>query len=404
MSLYGQEQILTLNQRLSLTAGVTADRNSNDGSFSRYYLYPKFAASFRIPKFISFIDELKLRSAYGQSGTAPTYGFNYADNQSCAPVLNTSHALLCGYTAPNVNLNDTNIKPEQSTETEAGLDITAFNSRAQFSGTVYNKRVNNLVLFTAPAEATGLSQIILNGGQFTNQGIELSFQMSPISNPRGLTWISNATFYRNYSRVDQLPIAPFATGQGFGGVFGENEIRVGRSVSQIVNTNQTNPDGSFVQVGDASPSDVMSFSEQLSFGHLHLSGVLDWYVGGNTANLTNAYFDTPLLLLADTAASLARSKEANAGLTPYVESARFVKLREVRLSFDLPDKWVRVIGTGRLRTVRIDLSGRNLISSFPYTGLDPEVSNFGNQQISRGQDVTPYPPSRSFFFGVDLGL
>jgi hypothetical protein len=36
--------------------------------------------------------------------------------------------------------------------------------------------------------------------------------------------------------------------------------------------------------------------------------------------------------------------------------------------------------------------------------LDPEVSNFGNQNINRGQDVAPYPPSRSFFFtlGVDF--
>ncbi len=403
MTLYAQEQLLTLSQRLSLTAGVTADRNSNNGNFSAYYLYPKFAASFRIPQFVGFINDVKLRSAYGQSGTAPTYGFNYASNSSCAPALNTSQALLCGYTAPNVNLNDPHITPEKSTETEAGIDITAFKSRAQFSGTVYNKQISNLVLFTAPAQATGLSQIILNGGQFTNQGIELSLQMSPIANPRGLTWISNATFYRNYSRVDALPFGPFVAGSGFGGGFGENEVRVGRSVTQIVDPGIKNADSSVKQIGDAQPSNVMSFSQQLSFGRLHLSGVLDWYVGGSVANLTNAYFDTRLLLLADTAASLAR---ANAPPTqhPYIESARFVKLREVRLSYDVPDRWVRTIGAGRLRTMRIDLSGRNLISSFPYSGLDPEVSNFGNSQISRGQDVTPYPPARSFFFGVDLGL
>ena len=40
----------------------------------------------------------------------------------------------------------------------------------------------------------------------------------------------------------------------------------------------------------------------------------------------------------------------------------------------------------------------------PYTGLDPEVSNFGNQQIARSVDVAPFPPSRSFWLTINLGL
>jgi hypothetical protein len=40
----------------------------------------------------------------------------------------------------------------------------------------------------------------------------------------------------------------------------------------------------------------------------------------------------------------------------------------------------------------------------PYPGLDPEVNFVGNTQVQRGQDVTPYPPSRSWFFGIHLGF
>jgi hypothetical protein len=50
------------------------------------------------------------------------------------------------------------------------------------------------------------------------------------------------------------------------------------------------------------------------------------------------------------------------------------------------------------------VTGRNLLSWFPYTGLDPEVSVFGNQNITTAQDVFEYPTSRSFFFSLDLGL
>jgi TonB-linked SusC/RagA family outer membrane protein len=409
MSLYAQEQVLTLSQRLALTAGVTADRNSNNGSFSRYYLYPKFAGSLILPTFAKFIDEFKLRSAYGRSGTAPTYGFNYPNSASCTPQLNASfHALACGFlpTIPAFNLNDPQLKPEQSAETEAGLDITMFGSRAQFSGTVYNKQVTDLVLFEAPPGSSGISQQVVNGGKFHNQGIELSLQMSPIADPKGLTWISNTTFYRNYSRVDALPDkgVSFPTANQFGGAFGTNLIQVGRSISQIVNTSIQDKAGNNPQVGDATPADVISFNQQLSFGRFHLNGVLDWYVGGSVANLTNAYFDNGLFLLADSAASASRTTAARNGGTPYVESARFVKLREVRLSWDVPDSWVKTVGRGRVRSMRIDVSGRNLLWSFPYTGLDPEVSNFGTLAVGRGQDVTPYPPARSIFFGIDLGL
>src|SRR5207245_1817084 len=35
-------------------------------------------------------------------------------------------------------------------------------------------------------------------------------------------------------------------------------------------------------------------------------------------------------------------------------------------------------------------------------GSDPQVTNFGIQQIQRGQDVTPYPPSRSYFVTLSV--
>ena len=47
-----------------------------------------------------------------------------------------------------------------------------------------------------------------------------------------------------------------------------------------------------------------------------------------------------------------------------------------------------------------DVMHANLATFTGYSGLDPEVSNFGNQPLGRFQDVTPYPPSRLFFFSI----
>ena len=88
----------------------------------------------------------------------------------------------------------------------------------------------------------------------------------------------------------------------------------------------------------------------------------------------------------------------------YVQSGTYVKLREVNLSYNLPDRLIAGIFGRNIRTARLSLTGRNLLRFTPYRGLDPEVSNFGRQAIVRNIDVAPFPPSRSFYFSIDLGF
>jgi hypothetical protein len=87
----------------------------------------------------------------------------------------------------------------------------------------------------------------------------------------------------------------------------------------------------------------------------------------------------------------------------YVEDASFVKLREITIGYELPPYMVSRFGR-RMRSAEITLSGRNLATWTDYTGLDPEVSNFGNQPVGRNIDVAPFPPSRSFWLSARLGF
>ena len=85
----------------------------------------------------------------------------------------------------------------------------------------------------------------------------------------------------------------------------------------------------------------------------------------------------------------------------YLESATFFKGREITLSWRAPDAWASVI---RASNLRLSVSGRNMFTISDYSGHDPEVSNFGNQNIARQIDVAPFPPSRSIWFSLDLGF
>ena len=82
----------------------------------------------------------------------------------------------------------------------------------------------------------------------------------------------------------------------------------------------------------------------------------------------------------------------------------FVKLREVTLSYALPQQWIGRLFGNSVRSARLSVSGRNLATWSGYWGSDPEVNNFGNQPVGRFVDLAPYPGSRSFFFTIDVGF
>jgi hypothetical protein len=150
------------------------------------------------------------------------------------------------------------------------------------------------------------------------------------------------------------------------------------------------------------PDFTMGFSNDFTMGRFRLASLFDWRKGGDVINLTNNYFDAGLL--ADTATGNARVTAFRAGKAVYVEDAGFVKLRELTFSYELPTALTSKLFNGRAQSARVEFSGRNLLTWTDYTGLDPEVSNFSNVALGRIQDVTPYPPSRSFFFSINANF
>ncbi|MEO8334544.1 MAG: TonB-dependent receptor plug domain-containing protein [bacterium] len=400
---FAQEEFFALSERLLLTAGINAERSSNNGDQEKFFTYPKFSASYRVTKLPSFANEFKLRVAMGKAGNQPTAG----RTTFLTPLLyegatGTRFSTIKG---------SSEIKPELATETEGGFDATLFTSRVRFSATIYKKQITDLLLTAPIVASTGFTTQYLNGGQITNRGTELELDVTAYQRGR-TSWVSSATFSRQRGFVDELPagVAPFNPGVGSFGRFGNAWIEAGQSTTVIqasvacsvpLSASGACPAAGRVLgfAGDANPDFNLGFNNQVSIGPLRLSGLIEWRKGGDVVNLTNNYFDS-FDLAADTAASHARLAAYNASLAPYVENAGFVKLREITAGFELPQTLTRNVFGGRAQAVRLELSGRNLKTWTKYTGLDPEVSNFGNQPLGRFQDVTPYPPSRQFFFSL----
>jgi TonB-linked SusC/RagA family outer membrane protein len=411
-ALYAQEELLALDERLLFTAGVNSERSSNNGDAKKFYAYPKFALSYRVPQIIPKIAELKLRAAYGRAGTLPAGGkYTFLTTLFDEARSGLRASTVKGFAG---------IRPETATEIEGGIDLQAFDGRMRFSGTQWRKQINDLLLQANTAPSTGFTTQFINGGEIVNHGTELELGLTPIQT-RNFTWVSNTSYSSEKGKVTQLPVPAFNPGVGsFGSRFGNVFIQVGQSptVIQAVNScavevaprSATAPFGGSCPaasrvlhfVGDALPDYVMGFSNDLTFGPLSFSSLFDWHKGGHAINLTNNYFDGGAAGLAgDTAVSNARNTLFRSGKAVYVENAGFVKLRELTLGYELPASITRMLSNGRARRARIEISGRNLKTWTDYTGLDPEVSNFSNVALGRIQDVTPYPPSRGYFFSIN---
>ncbi len=399
-ALFAQEEVLALDEKLLLTAGVRAERSTRNGDVEKLYAFPKASVSYRLVDAVPAFNEVKLRLAAGQSGNQPLYLQKY--RTAITSVYDRQNGVQAGPSFGNPE-----IKPERQTEIETGFDAQFGSGRGALSLTLYQKTIDDVILQIAAAPSVGYTVQIVNGGQFRNRGVEALLDVTPVRR-QNYGWTSRTTFAKNVGIVTSLPVPAFtlsqdATGQGvaFGAGYGIARLEEGESVTQIVGSDGAN---GVVKKGDAAPNFTMGFTNEFTWKSLRLSTLLDWQKGGNLVNVTKNVFDAFGLAPDVADGGLARiNLNDTQGIAQYIEDASFVKLREVALGYDLPASWISRLG-GKPRSVKLELSGRNLLTWTKYTGADPEVSNFGNQQISRFIDLAPFPPSRSFFLTVDVGF
>ncbi|MFN2431863.1 MAG: SusC/RagA family TonB-linked outer membrane protein [Gemmatimonadota bacterium] len=414
VGVYAQEELLLADERLLLTAGLRADRSSSNGDPDKYFVFPKAAASYRFVEPAAWLEELKVRAAFGQTGNRPLFGQKFTPLDS-GNIDGQTGTLI----TEDILAGDPDIEPERQTEIEGGFDATLLDARAVLEFTLYERTISDLLLERTLAPSSGFETEIFNGGELTNRGIEIGLSATPVLND-DVNWLFRTVFFSNESEVTDLPVPAFEAG-GFGTALGSFRIEEGESATQIVGTNGTDAAGAVIieKLGDAQPDFQMAFINDVTFGGFNLYGLLDWRSGGDVINLTQLLYDfgqnTEDFELAPgetcpdvpTTESPGACRVAGFGTFagPYVQDASFLKLRELSISYDVAP----MLGSGGLfgqdvRYVRLGVSGRDLFTATDYPGITPEVSNFGNRAIDRNIDVGPFPPSRSFWLTLDVGF
>ena len=94
------------------------------------------------------------------------------------------------------------------------------------------------------------------------------------------------------------------------------------------------------------------------------------------------------------------------------ENGKFLRFRELSLTYNVPSRWIERLG---FRYLTITAAGRNLALWTPYTGIDPEINEFGrggasadlngiDQNFGEAIDAFGFALPRRFTFTVRMGL
>jgi TonB-linked SusC/RagA family outer membrane protein len=391
--MYVQQQF-GLSNRLFLTGALRADDNSAFGRNFEMVTYPKVSASWVLSEEpfwpLKFVNALKLRAAWGQSGQQP---------QTFAAIR--TYATITGETGSVGLVTDAagnaDVRPERAQELEIGFDAGLFNDRLGIDLTFYRTKIKDAILAipTIPSQGfIGARQT--NAGVLENRGVEAMVRVEPIAG-RNLAWEVTGTIAKNDNKILELasnlpeinlglrlwhrvgyPAFSWFTRRVVSATHGTNGIA--QNVLCAGNQANNNQPVSCATApalfhSPALPKVEGSVSSTLTlFNRVRLYGLVDFKRGHSLWNnnefarcgtrCREAY-----LPLEYDPIHIAEIQQI--GLDHAVMDASFAKLREISASVALPDRWARALGTQR---ASITLAGRNLHTWTNWPELDPETS------------------------------
>jgi hypothetical protein len=130
---------------------------------------------------------------------------------------------------------------------------------------------------------------------------------------------------------------------------------------------------------------------------------LDWLTGKNNASKDALNRWTPTNT--DTDVPKATFSRPARPSTRWIEDGSFIRLKNLALGYTLPDGMLQSIG---VRSLRIYVSGQNLLTITDYKGFDPEVnyrsSDTDDSNRNLGLDYGSYPNAKSYTVGLNIGF
>ncbi|PRP68273.1 hypothetical protein BST86_03690 [Nonlabens agnitus] len=421
-----------------LNATLRRDGSSRFGVNNRYATYYAASAAWLMSEetFLDdydWIDLVKLRYGYGTLGNQLigdfnsfglySPGANYPINGQIAPAFFPSQ------------IENRDLTWESTEGHNIGLDLTLLDRRLSFTAEAYYKRTYDLLLNREIPTTSGFSNSLQNIGEMVNKGLEFSGTAVPIQTD-DFNWTLNANISINSNEVidiggspifgggvpDQGNVAIIREGEPIGNFFGYVaegiDPNTGNVIFSDIDGNGIVNESDRTILGNALPDYTYGLSNTFSYKGLELFVFFQGNEGQDIYNASRFELENQSSFKNQLTTTLDRWTPQNRdGSLPiavfgdpaqngrassrWVEDGSFIKLREITLSYNLPDS---VLDYLNVSSFKVYMQGRNLYTWTGYSGYDPEVSRDGGSTISSNIDFGTYPQVKSVLFGANLNF
>ena len=438
LSFFGRLQY-NYNDTYLFTANLRADGSSKLAPGHRWGYFPSFSAAWRISqekfmKNVSWIDDLKLRGGWGQTGNQSGLGdYSYLALYKINRIqwFGTSGDANAVPTRTKSILSNPELTWETTSQTNIGLDLTLLNNRLTFYVDYYYKLTHDLLMnMTLPTGGAEANTMVFNGGEIENRGWELAVSSKNLTGKLSWNTDFNISFNRNKLKSLKLTkVYPAAIttdhvhdyvvrntpGRPLGSFYGYIADGVNRETGEL-NYRDVNNDGIIsandrTYIGDPNPDFTFGMTNTFAWKGLSLSVLLQGSYGNDIYNVSRmdneGMFDgrnqsTTVLRrwrIPGQITDVPKAGFDQRNSTYYIEDGSYLRVKSITLSYDVPALALRKMHLTRLMPY---ISFTNLLTWTGYKGRDPEVNQYGDSGTVQGLDWGTYPLSRSFVMGLKV--
>ncbi|MDB5233521.1 MAG: hypothetical protein JWR44_514, partial [Hymenobacter sp.] len=433
-----------------LTVTARYDGTSAFAPGRKFGFFPGASLGWRLSdenfvKNVAAISNLKLRVGYGKVGNPLNAGrFAYLATINSGITYPFGAGVVNNGAAPTRSRND-DLRWENNYQANIGVDLGLFQNRVEVTADVYDRRSPNLISYVPAYLVTGTYESVpTNALSAYNRGLDLAVTTRNVIGS-GLNWTSSLVFSTFKNEITDLGVGvPFngtttrtgvalvryEKGQPFGEFYGyvadglfqtQEEINAyakqpGAAPGDIrfkdVDGNGVINDQDRTYIGSPIPKFTYGLNNTVTFHGFDLNLFLQGSQGNKVYNLNRVYTEGGLTSSGNSSTrvlarwtgpgtsnevprAIAGDPNQNLRVSSYfVEDGSYLRIKVLTLGYSLPKTLLSRFGT---QTVRVYVTGQNLLTLTKYSGFDPELGGSG---IDRGV----YPQSRVFLAGINLGF
>ena len=409
------------------------------------------------------ISELKIRAGYGITGLNGTvlgntpWLVNVNSNSAYYPFNN---ALTSGPASSIQSLGNKDLEWETTKQLNIGLDLGILRNAFTLSAEYFQRQTDNLILGVPLPPSMGFigTTVPQNVGSMKNNGFELQlgyndrigdFQWNASGNFSVITnkvlhlaeGVSNIESGSDADFTEGLNPTNTAVGQAIQSFYGwvvegifQDSADIKKHATQtggtgpgdlkfkdldgngVIDNNDRKFLGSFI------PKFTYSLSLGATYKNFGLNVFFQGVQGNKIYNATRTategmirFFNAGTQVLnawtptnTNTKIPRAISADPNQNARPstrFIEDGSYLRLKNVMLSYSVPEKSLQTLTKGVVNGFRIYVSAQNILTITNYSGFDPEVGNrTPNTSLTNGIDYAVYPQPKAYQVGINLNF